>query len=270
MPELIIIVILGLVEGLTEFIPVSSTGHLILFGDAFGFKGERAGAFDVFIQLGAILAVLVLYFSRFRSLLNVKDSALDENKFSGRSGILKLILVSIPALVLGFALHHYIKENLFTTSTVVAALLVGGVFMIAVEKRGAAPKVRSIENISFKTAFIIGLFQCFSLWPGMSRSGSTIVGGMLLGLERSVAAEFSFLAAVPIMFAATGYDMLKSLKFLSSADIFPFGLGFVVAFVSAMLAIKFFISLLRRCTLVPFAIYRIALALIIIVYPMMR
>lgn len=262
MSELFVIILLGIVEGLTEFIPVSSTGHLILVGDALGFKGERAGAFDVFIQLGAILAVVVLYRKRFLSLLDF--SAPERSGFRGQTGLLKLAAAVAPALVVGVIAHSYIKEHLFNSITVAAALIAGGLVLIWIEKRNVLPRVAVIEEIPLRTCFLIGLFQCISLWPGISRSGSTIVGGMLLGLNRVAAAEFSFLVAVPVMFAATGYDLLKSLEFLSVADLFPFALGFVVAFISALLAISFFMQLLKRCTLAPFGIYRIILGLFVL------
>ncbi|MBN8549430.1 MAG: undecaprenyl-diphosphate phosphatase [Deltaproteobacteria bacterium] len=264
MPELVVVVLLGLLEGLTEFIPVSSTGHLILLGDLLGFQGERAGAFDVFIQLGAILAVVVLYWNRFLSLLDFSQDGDREESFRGRSGIMKLAAACLPALVLGFLAHRFIKEHLFNSFTVALALIVGGVLMLWVERQKRVAPIVAIEALTLKTCFAIGMFQCLSLWPGMSRSGSTIVGGMLLGLNRVVAAEFSFLVAVPIMCAATGYDLLKSLKFLSVADIVPFGVGFLVAFVSAMLAISFFMKILRKFSLVPFAVYRIALGAIVL------
>lgn len=264
MPELLIVLVLGLLEGLTEFIPVSSTGHLILLGSALGFEGERANAFDIFIQLGAILAVVILYLPRFLNLLDFSGREGAENGFKGKQGITKLALVTTPALIVGFALHHYVKEHLFRPVPVAVALIVGGAVMIWIERRKSLPVVNSLEGISFRGALIIGLFQCLSLWPGTSRSGSTIVGGMLVGLDRKVAAEFSFLAAVPIMCAATGYDLLKSLRFLHAGDILPFGIGFVVALISAMAAIKFFVGLLRRYTLVPFAWYRIILGIIVL------
>lgn len=263
MPEFVVILLLGILEGLTEFIPVSSTGHLILLGDALGFQGERAAAFDVFIQLGAILAVVVLYRQRFLSLLDFSPAGGREN-FCGFSGIMKLAAACVPALLVGFLTHHYIKEHLFNSFTVAIALIVGGLVMIWVEKRDRAPTVASLEALSLRVCFGIGIFQCFSLWPGMSRSGSTIVGGMLLGMNRVAAAEFSFLVAVPVMFAATGYDLLKSMKFLHLSDVIPFALGFAVAFVSAMLAIAFFMRLLKRYSLTPFALYRIVLGIIVL------
>ncbi len=263
-----IAIILSIVEGLTEFLPVSSTGHLILAGEMLGFTGEKAATFQVIIQLGAIMAVVVLYWSRFWGLLfPPKDSSL---RFSGLRGIGLLILTCIPACVLGLLLHSYIK-SLFTPATVLMALVVGGLFMIIVERRPpwlqsiglqaeGQERLRSLDDMGPKEAFGIGCFQCLALWPGFSRSASTIMGGMLLGAGRQLAAEYSFIAAVPIMVAATGYDLLKSWSILSSADIPFFALGIGASFVAALLAIKGFVSLLSRITLIPFAIYRIIMA----------
>ncbi len=263
MSDLLIAAILGVVEGLTEFIPVSSTGHLILVGDAIGYKGDTAAAFDVFIQLGAILAVVYLYWPTFLGLLDFKAGTAAKD-FRGQRGILCLLVASLPALVVGFLAHHYIKEHLFNSSTVAAALIVGGLLMILIEHRQAANKVERIEDVSYMQCLGIGLLQCLSLWPGMSRSGSTIIGGMVCGLSRAAAAQFSFLAAVPVMVAATGYDLLKSMAFLHAADAPVFLVGFVVSFVFAVGAIRFFVSLVSRCTLVPFAIYRIILGVVVL------
>jgi len=256
----------GILEGLTEFIPVSSTGHLILLGHLIGFEGELAETFDIFIQLGAILAVVVLFFKRFMDLLNFSDGQKISEGMQGKAGIAKLGLACLPAFVLGAAFHHAIKEKLFNSPSVACALILGGIAMVLLEKLHRAPLVTRLEDITLKQSFLIGIFQCFALWPGMSRSGSTIIGGMILRLEREVAAQFSFLVAVPVMFAAVGFDMLKSVKLLSTAHIPLFATGFVVAFVVSIFAIKFFLSLLNRLTLKPFGIYRILLGLIVIYF----
>ncbi len=254
-----IAIILSIVEGLTEFLPVSSTGHLILAGEMLNYTGEKAATFQVIIQLGAIMAVVVLYWSRFWGLLfPPKDK---DVRFSGLRGIGLLLLTCLPACVMGLLLHSYIKAYLFTPTTVLMALVVGALFMIIVERR-PTPTIKyvSLDDIGPKEAFGIGCFQCLALWPGFSRSASTIMGGMLLGAGRQLSAEYSFIAAVPIMVAATGYDLLKSWHILSSDDLSFFALGIVASFVAALLAIKGFVTLLSRITLIPFAIYRLIMA----------
>ncbi len=261
MDEIFKAVILGIVEGLTEFIPVSSTGHLIIAGHLLGFEGERANTFEIFIQLGAILAVVALYWRRFLGLFDFKK----KSGFGGLNGLWLLLVVSIPALILGFILHDFIKNTLFNPTTVAIGLGVGGIALILVERFLPKPKTIGLDNLTWKDALVVGVAQCVALWPGMSRSASTIVGAMLYGVERKTAAEFSFFAAVPILFAATGYDLLKSFKVLQASDFPIFAIGFVVSFITAALAIKFFISLLGRITFVPFGIYRIVVAVLVLV-----
>lgn len=248
--------IMSVVEGLTEFLPVSSSGHLILCGELLGFTGAKASTFEVFIQLGAILAVVVLYWQRFLGLVAPRPYV----RFAGARGLYLLILTSLPACVLGLLLHGYIKQYLFTPLTVLMALVVGAVCMILVERRKFRPVCMSLDDITPRMALGVGLFQCLALWPGFSRSAATIMGGMLLGAKRGTAAEFSFVAAVPIMVAATGYDLLKSWSLLSADDLGLFALGFVGSFVAALIAVKVFIALVGRMTLIPFAVYRLILA----------
>ncbi len=262
--EYLIAVILGIVEGLTEFLPVSSTGHLIIAGDLLNFTGEKAASFEVFIQLGAILAVLVLYWERFVGLIPGGGFSLDQsNGFKGYRGILFLILTSLPAMVVGYLARNSIRAYLFGPMTVALALGVGGIAILVAERYKPASRTASLDRLSYRQAVIIGCFQCFSLWPGMSRSASTIVGGLLSGLDRRTAAEYSFLAAVPIMIAATGYDLFKSWNILEFSDIPLFAVGFVVSFVVAAIAIKSFIAMVQRWSLAPFAYYRIIVAPII-------
>jgi undecaprenyl-diphosphatase len=257
MVELFHAAILGIVEGLTEFVPVSSTGHLIVVGHLLGFEGPRAATFEVFIQLGAILAVVVLYKERFLRLCTFGTAA----GFRGPRGVLLLGLTSLPALVLGALTHSLIKEYLFNPTTVAMGLGIGGVGIIVTER--FLPKVRKvgIDAVGGREALGVGLFQCLALWPGMSRSACTIVGGMIVGLERETAAQYSFLAAVPIMFAATVLDLYKSLPILQGSDVPMFATGFIVSFVAAWLAIKFFLRFLASHTLNPFGWYRIVAAL---------
>ena len=256
MDNLLTAFILSIVEGLTEFLPVSSSGHLILVGDLLGFAGEKAATFDVVIQLGAILAVVVLYWKRFWGLVRPQPYV----RFAGMRGITLLILTSLPACVLGLLLHSYIKEHLFRPSTVLIALVVGALCMIFVEKRKFKTTCISLDDMTPKLALGIGCFQCLALWPGFSRSAATIMGGMLLGAKRPLAAEYSFIAAVPIMVAATGYDLLKNLSMFTSADVPFFLVGMIGSFVSALLAVKVFVALVGRMTLVPFAVYRLLIA----------
>ena len=223
------------------------------------FESETAKCFEVVIQLGAILAVVVMYRRRFLGLFDFRPAP-ETTGFRGGRGILLLTATTIPALVAGVLLHGVIKKYLFGPTTVVAALAVGAVGILLAERLKPAPRVGRLEDLTGREALIIGLFQCLSLWSGMSRSASTIVGGMLCRVERRVAAEYSFLAAVPIMFAATGYDLLKSWHSLARADAPLFVIGFAVSFVTAWIAMKVFIGLLQRWTLVPFAVYRLVVA----------
>lgn len=256
-------VILGVLEGLTEFIPVSSTGHLILLGHVIDAHGPVAETFEIFIQLGAILAVVFLYFKRFVGLVRFSDAD-PHNRFSGLSGISLLLVACLPAFILGGLFGSKIKQYLFNPHTVALALICGGVIMFLVEKRSGRARIHQLEKIGYTEALLIGICQCVSMWPGFSRSASTIVGGMLVGLERRVAAEFSFLVAVPVMTAAVGYDLLKSLSFLSFNDVRAFAIGFVVSFITAIIAIRFFMRLLATWTLKPFAIYRIVLGVLVL------
>ena len=262
MSEFLISIILGLVEGITEFIPVSSTGHLIVVGEYLGFQGEKSSTFEIFIQSGAILAIVILFRQKFFNLLRPQNAAAG---MQGRSGLIRLGIACLPFVILGALFGKKVKALLFTTGSVSIALVVGGIVMLLVERRKReGHQVLNMDDISLRQAFIIGVCQCAALWPGISRSGATLVGASLLGIGRTAAAEFSFFLAVPILLAATGYDLLKSLHLLSSADIPIFGLGFVVSFLSALVAIKVFLSLLKRWGLEPFAWYRIGLGLLIL------
>lgn len=261
MQDLQIAAIMGLVEGLTEFLPVSSTGHLIVAGNLLGFSGDKASCFSVFIQLGAILAVVMLYWRRFIALIPLKTAAAGQgDAFAGRRGLALLAVTTLPALVAGFFAHRAIKTYLFGPATVAWALGVGGSAIILAERFKPESRISSVGDMGFREALVVGLFQCLSLWPGVSRSAATIVGGLLSGLDRRTAAEYSFLAAVPVMIAATTYDLYKSLPFLQGSDFALFSVGFVVSFASAAAAIKMFISLVQRWSLTPYACYRIAIA----------
>lgn len=252
-------VALGLVEGITEFIPVSSTGHLILAGDLLGFNNERAKVFEIFIQLGAILSVLWLYRKRFSDV--IRDIP---NRREARSFVLNLLVAFLPAAVIGLITHKAIKLYLFNPVTVAIALVSGGVVILMIERMKHRSHIDSTEDITLRQAFGIGLAQCVSLFPGVSRSGATIMGGLVIGLDRRVAAEFSFFLAIPTMFAATGYDLIKNLDILSASDIPLFIIGFVTAFFSALIVIKAFIGFISRHDFSSFAYYRIIFGLLVL------
>jgi undecaprenyl-diphosphatase len=260
------IVLLGIVEGLTEFLPVSSTGHLILAGELLRFVGERAETFEIFIQLGAILAVAVLYRQRFAGLVlaGLHGEAVVPAPGERRLTWTHLAVACLPAFVLGFLLHGFIKRELFSSRTVLVGLVLGGIVMIAAEawsrRRGAAMVARSLDEVTLGQALAIGCAQCLALWPGFSRSGSTISGGLVAGLDRRTAAEFSFVVAVPVMLAATGYDLLTSLALLDGGFVATLALGFAVSFLVAWAAVVGFLRVVQSVSLTPFAVYRFALA----------
>jgi undecaprenyl-diphosphatase len=256
MSEYSVAVILGIIQGLTEFLPVSSTGHLIISSALLGLDGPRIDTFQVVIQLGSILAVVVLYWPRFWGLLLPKPGV----RFAGARGLYLLFLTCLPAGLLGLLARDFIKGYLFNPLSVALALAVGACLMLLVEAKGRSVRYTALDEISPKMALGIGCCQCLSLWPGFSRSASTIMGGMLLGANRTLAVEYSFIAAVPIMVAATGYDLLKSISFLTRADIPFFLVGSVVSFLAALIAVKAFTGLVARISLRPFAVYRLALA----------
>lgn len=256
---MLIALLLGIVEGATEFLPISSTGHLILVGNALGFTGNRAASFEVFIQLGAILAVVWIYFNKFKGLASLKPSS----GIEGRQGLKLLALTTVPALLMGAVLHGFIKEHLFTPISVSLGLLIGGVAILIVENRNLHVETKSLDQITAKQALSIGLMQVVALFPGVSRSAATILGGMGVGLNREAAVQYSFLAAVPVMIAATSYDLLKSLPYLESSDIGFFAVGFVSAFLTAVVAIKFLLRFVQTSNFTPFGWYRIILAIVV-------
>jgi undecaprenyl-diphosphatase len=258
-------IVMGLVEGITEFLPISSTGHLILTDHLLGFKElvgdkEIADAFKIIIQSGAILAVVAAYPRRFTRLLRFREN----QGFSGLRGIGLLVITSIPAGLLGLAADKYIEENLFGRGTVAAALAAGAVWILLVEHWRPRTRTEGVDSLTWKEALTVGLFQCVALWPGMSRSASTILGGMLAGVERKTATEYSFFAAVPIMLTATAYKLYKTYSVLNASHAVVFAIGFVVSFFSAWAAVRLFVRFLSRHTLVPFAWYRMALAALVV------
>lgn len=258
----LIAIIQGIVEGLTEFLPISSTGHLILTGHLLGFTDDRAKTFEIVIQLAAILAVVTLYFHRFLRFIPVKKN----NKLKGFNGIhaLKTLLITtLPAVIAGFLLHDFIKDHLFAPITVAAGLFVGGIVLIFFEKLVPRAEAKNLDEITKKQALGIGIAQIFSIWPGISRAASTIVGGSFLKLDRSTAVEYSFFAAVPVMVGATALDLAKNIDVLKSSDIPIFALGLITSYVIAILAITYFLKFVKNHSLAIFGYYRIFLAVLV-------
>ncbi|MES2307193.1 MAG: undecaprenyl-diphosphate phosphatase [Gemmatimonadota bacterium] len=250
---IIIAIILGLVEGATEFLPVSSTGHLIVVGGLLNFTGQRAATFEIVIQLGAILAVIWHYRATLWHLVTrlVGDPA--ERRLAGN-----LVLAFLPAAIIGLLAHDWIKANLFSPTTVAAALIVGGVIMLVLEWFRPAVTTGTIRDITPRQALGIGFAQVLSMVPGTSRAAATILGGYGLGLSRPAATEFSFLLAIPTIVGAAGLDLVKSRDLLTMADLPMFAVGTLVAFVAALGVIRGFLRFIERHSFVAFAWYRIA------------
>ena len=260
-------VIIGIVEGYTEYLPVSSTGHMILVGDWLGFDGPRASVFEVFIQLGAILSVLIIYKEKFiRMLYQYRCWNLfrRENWFRTDTGLTLAHVAAgiVPVMGIGYLAHHAIKTYLFSAGTVIIGLIIGGLFMLAAEKAHMQVRCKDVEKMTIVQAFLVGAFQMLALWPGFSRSGSTIAGGLFLGMSRKAAADFSFIIAVPVMIVACFYDLLKSLSYLSSNDLIMIAIGFVTAFIVAYVSVLWFLKFLNKSTLASFAYYRFVVALV--------
>ncbi len=243
-------IIIAIIEGLTEFLPISSTGHMILATAAMKIhEDEFVKTFEIAIQLGAILAIALMYFKRF---------------FQGLEIYYKLIIAFIPTAIIGFLAYDFIKEYLFNPTVVSVSLIVGGVVLIWIDKWVVATKstTESLEKISYKNAFYIGLMQCLSMIPGTSRAAATIIGGVFNGLDKKQATEFSFLLAVPTMLAATGYDLLKTPIVFTNHEVMLLAIGLAVAFVSAWFAVKIFLKIVERYGFTYFGYYRIALGVL--------
>lgn len=256
MNDLVVAFIVGIVEGLTEFLPVSSTGHMILVEDALGFHGEGASVFTVFIQLGAILSVAFLYREKYLKLMKPETWF---RKSVGLS-IWHIAAGIVPVGLIGFLAHGFIKRHLFSSFTVIIGLILGALMMLAAEKYNQRPTTSDVEEMTLKQAFYVGLFQILSLWPGFSRSGSTISGGIFFGLDRKTAADFSFIIALPLMTMACVYDLGKNWARLSVVDFQMIAVGFVVSFIVAYYSVIWFLRFLNKSTLAAFAWYRIVLA----------
>ncbi len=251
--SLLTIILLGIVEGLTEFIPVSSTGHLVLAGELLGFNSAAAGTFEIVIQLGAILAVIVLYWRRFWNVF-IGLGRRDPDSFVFTRNIL---LGFLPSAVIGLFVYDAVKAMLDAPIIVAVALIAGGIAILALERWNPNPTTPTVEAMSWKTALGIGFIQCLSMIPGVSRSGATIMGAVGLGVERKSAAEFSFFVAVPTMLAASTYDLMKTGGELGSGAWTTIAVGFVVSFIVALAVIKWFIGIVSRYGFAPFAWYRI-------------
>lgn len=258
-------VFLGLIEGLTEFIPVSSTGHLILLVDLMGFQGPPGKVFEIAIQLGAILAVCVVYWRRLRDTLAGIGRDDRANRF-----IVNIALGVLPALIVGFFAHGFIKNVLFNPWVVSYALIVGGVVILLIERFLGEGEVADVDGFRFRLSLKIGLLQCLAMIPGVSRSGATIMGARLLGVQRAAAAEFSFFLAVPTMAAATAYDLFKNRDSLSLDGMTLILVGFVTAFLCALFVVRFVIAFINRYGFVPFAFYRILLGALMLVVLSLR
>ncbi|MDG5473371.1 undecaprenyl-diphosphate phosphatase [Jeotgalibacillus sp. ET6] len=270
---IVVAVILGIVEGLTEFAPVSSTGHMIIVDDLWLkskelFNPDVANTFKIVVQLGSILAVVVVFKERLINLVNV-----NKQTFKAGAPVLKWQMVAaglLPAVILGFLFEDFIDEHLFSIETVLIGLIGGSFLMIAADILHNKGKrvTHTVDQITYRQALLMGLFQCIALWPGFSRSGSTISGGVILGISHRASADFTFIMAVPIMLGASGLSLVKNWSYLS-IDALPFFIaGFVSAFLFALLSIRFFLAMISRIKLIPFAIYRLVLSgiLIYIVY----
>jgi undecaprenyl-diphosphatase len=262
-PDLLIkAALLGVVEGATEFIPVSSTGHLIVVSSWLNLVDERAKTFDIFIQLGAILAIIWLYRAR---LMGTVLTA--HHNPTSRRLLANLLIAFLPAAIVGFLAHDWIKTRLFNPTVVAIAMIVGGIVILLIERWAPRTSVESVDRVPHRTALGVGLAQVLSLVPGTSRSGATIMGGYALGMSRVAATEFSFFLAIPVMLAATLYDLLKSWGELHPSDAPMFAIGFVVSFAAAVVVVRVFLGYLSRHSFAAFAWYRIVFgALLLVVF----
>jgi len=252
--------VMGIVEGLTEFLPISSTGHLILAGALLGFDDEKAKVFDIAIQTGAILAVIIVYWQKIRSTLVALPSQAEAQRFS-----LNVLVAFIPAVVLGLGLGKLIKEHLFTPGVVATTFILGGFIILWAEgRRHPAVRIQEVEQMRWTDALKVGLVQCLALVPGTSRSGATIIGGMLLGLSRKAATDFSFYLAIPTLIGAGVYSLYKERASLGTDDIPMFLVGLVFSFASAWLCVRWLLRYISTHDFKPFAWYRIAFGLVVL------
>ena len=255
--------IMGIVEGLTEFLPISSTGHLILAGSLLGFDDDKAKVFDIAIQTGAIFAVILVYWQKIRATLVALPTDKQAQQFT-----LNVFVAFVPAVVLGLLFGKAIKANLFTPVVVASTFIIGGFIILWAEKRQkdnpAVARINEVEAMSVMDAIKVGLVQCLAMIPGTSRSGATIIGGMLLGLSRKAATDFSFFLAMPTLIGAGAYSLYKERALLSIADVPLFAVGLVFAFASAWLCIRWLLRYIASHSFVPFAWYRIAFGVLVL------
>lgn len=260
------ILLLGIIEGLTEFLPVSSTGHLILASELLGFKGEAELAFKIAIQLGAILAVLVAYRGRFAGVL----AGLARREAQAIAFARNICLGFVPALLVGALAYEGIRRLIESPETVAVALIVGGVAILVIERQLHRARFETVEAVPGGTALAVGVGQCLAMIPGVSRSGATIMFGLLAGLDRRTAAEYSFFLAVPTMAAATVYALWKERDAIALGDAMAIGLGFAVSFLVALVVVRGFVALVGRFGFAPFAWYRIVLGSVALVWLLAR
>ena len=255
--------IMGIVEGLTEFLPISSTGHLILAGALLGFDDDKAKVFDIAIQTGAILAVIIVYWQKIRDTV----VALPTQKQAQRLA-LNVLIAFLPAVVMGLLFGKAIKAHLFTPVVVATTFIIGGFIILWAEKRqsnvATAARIQDADDMTFMDAVKVGLVQCLAMIPGTSRSGATIIGGMLLGLSRKAATDFSFYLAIPTLIGAGAYSLIKERALLSMADAPLFGVGLLFSFISAWLCIRWLLKFIATHSFVGFAYYRIAFGLVVL------
>lgn len=258
--QYLIAAILGVIEGLTEFLPVSSTGHLVLLGHFFKFQGPPGKTFEIMIQLGAVLALCILYF---RKLLNTVVGL--PTDAAARRFAFVIVLAFLPAALVGVLFHRMIEEKFLVPSFVAVMLVLGGVAILLLEELRKRPLYYSVDEIPPRTGLLVGVAQCIALMPGVSRSGATIIGGLLLGLERRTAAEFSFFLSIPTMAGAFVFSAFKHRHELSFDDAGLIATGFIAAFLAALLVVKPFLAIVSRIGFLPFAAYRIALGVFVLV-----
>jgi undecaprenyl-diphosphatase len=252
--------IMGVVEGLTEFLPISSTGHLILAGSLLGFHDEKAKVFDIAIQTGAIFAVILVYWQKISQTVRELPT-----RARARRLVANVFIGFLPAVVLGLLFGKVIKAHLFTPVVVASTFIVGGFIILWAERRQAsATRVVDVDEMSGLDALKVGLVQCLAMVPGTSRSGATIIGGMLLGLSRKAATDFSFFLAIPTLVGAGAYSLYKERALLSMADLPLFGVGLVVSFLSAWVCVRWLLRYIASHDFVPFAWYRIAFGIVVL------
>ena len=253
--------LMGVVEGLTEFVPISSTGHLILAGALLGFDDAKAKVFDIAIQTGAIFAVILVYWQRIRATLVALPTERQAQRFA-----LNVLIGFVPAVLLGLLLGKAIKAHLFTPTVVASTFIVGGFIILWAERRQqASVRIQSVEDMAPLDALKVGLVQCLAMVPGTSRSGATIIGGMLLGLSRKAATDYSFFLAIPTLIGAGVYSLYKERALLSVADIPMFSVGLVFSFISAWLCVRWLLRYISSHSFVPFAYYRIVFGVLVLV-----